>query len=105
MSAFLPPSSSVTSFTPISAASRWMASPVASLPMKPIRRTAGWRTSARPAAGPRPTTADSTPGGRTSANSSPIRSADSGAVSGGFRITALPATSGAAIFAAANMIG
>ena len=50
ISAFLPPSSSVMSFTPTSAASRWMARPVASLPMKPIRRTAGWRTSARPAA-------------------------------------------------------
>jgi hypothetical protein len=73
--------------------------------MKPIRRISGCREIAWPAAGPLPTTTDSRPGGSRGANNSPIRSADSGAASGGLRITALPATSGAAILPAANMIG
>ena len=49
--AFFPPSSSVTVFTrPLSAAPRWIARPVRTLPVKASRRTSGCLTSASPAA-------------------------------------------------------
>jgi len=65
----------------------------------------GCATTASPVAGPAPVRMDSTPGGSTSATSSPRRSADSGVWCGALSSTQLPATSGAAILPAANMIG
>ena len=103
--AFLPPSSSVTVFTPAAAASAWIARPTRSEPMKARRLTSGCALSAWPTPGPSPLTTLSTPAGSRSLKSSPIRSADSGVWSAGLRTTAFPAISGAATLPAAKKIG
>ena len=77
MMGFLPPSSSVTSFSP-SAASRAMMRPVSTEPTNPMRSTSGCRTMAEPVSPP-PVTTFTTPGGRTPSHSSPKRRLESGA--------------------------
>ncbi len=79
--------------------------PVCTEPMKAMRLTRGWRTSASPASAPVPVTMLTTPGGITSWAISARIEADSGLWSDGFSTMVLPAISGAAMREAAKLIG
>ena len=103
MIGFLPPSSSVTSFSP-SAASRAMMRPVSTDPTKPMRSTSGCRTMAEPVSPP-PVSTFTTPGGMMSSHSSAKRRLDSGACSEPFTTTVFPAARAAAAFSTQNRKG
>ena len=80
------------------------ARPVGTLPISATIATSRWPASAAPASLP-PGTTLNTPGGSTPSMSSASRSEESGACSGGFITTVLPAASGAADLPAQNMKG
>ena len=67
--------------------------------------TPGCRTRPAPTGSPSPVITLSTPGGKTSAASRAISSADSGVHSDGLRITVLPAASAGPIFQTAIISG
>ena len=87
-----------------SAPARITARPAFTLPISATLATPGWLASAAPVA-PSPVTTEKTPGGNRSPASSAIRSADSGACSGGLTMTALPAARAEAGLPAQNMNG
>lgn len=68
--------------------------PIATLPVKAMRRTFLCLTKASPATGPIPLSTLKTPGGRMSERISPMRRPDSGAWSGVFTTTVFPTISG-----------
>ncbi len=94
----LPPSSNVSGFS-ASAEALVMARPVSVEPVRLTLPTPRWRTRASPTSSPRPLTMLSTPGGKTSASSSPSRSTDALACSAGLTITVFPAASAYAALA------
>src|SRR6478735_1556051 len=102
ISAFLPPSSSVTGLS-VSAAAFITARPVGTLPISATLATSGWLASTWPTSLP-PGTRFHTPGGRMPSINSASRSEDSGACSGGLTTMVLPAASGAADFPAISGI-
>src|SRR5262249_55541715 len=92
ISAFLPPSSSVTGLS-VSEAAFITARPVGTLPMSATLATSGWLASTWPTSLP-PGTRFHTPGGRMPSINSASRSEDSGACSGGLTTVGLPAAGG-----------
>ena len=90
----------------LAAAARPIERPVSGEPVKLMRRTPVLETSAAPASSPMPWTTLNTPGGKPA---SAVRSAssehDSGAHSGGFRITVQPAARPGAVFHVDSMNG
>src|SRR3984885_3957697 len=103
ISAFFPPSSSITALS-VSDAAFITARPVGTEPISAIIATSLCEASAEPASLP-PGTILNTPGGNMPSVSSARRSEDSGACSGGFITTVLPAARGAPAFPAQNMNG
>ncbi len=104
ISGFLPPNSSVTSFTAVSAAAFWIAMPDAGCPIKAMRFTRGWRTSVSPVSRP-PVTMLTTPGGMICLQISARIEEDSGLCSDGFTTIALPEMIAGAMREAAKPIG
>ncbi len=105
MNGDLPPSSS-DSGVRLAAAALAMIRAVGTDPVKEIRRTPGWATSAAPASSPYPCTTLSTPSGRPASAAMSHRSeAVSGDHSDGFSTTVSPAASAGAIFQVASMSG
>src|SRR6266516_2903518 len=83
-----------------------IADPVAVSPVKEIRFTSGWATSAAPAVSPEPWTTLKTPWGRpTSAIASARRVAVSGDHSAGLSTQVLPAARQGAIFQVESISG
>ena len=101
----LPPSSK-DSGVRLSAAARATALAVGTEPVKAMRATPGWDTSAAPASVPMPWTTLKTPGGMpASAVMSAKRLAVSGAHSGGLRTTVSPAASAGPMRQVASISG
>ena len=100
-----PPSSSVTRFS-AGPAIDMMWRPVAVSPVKAMRRTSGWPTSASPIVAPRPVTTLSTPSGTpASANRRATSSVASGVVDAGLATTVLPLASAGATFVPSRVSG
>jgi hypothetical protein len=105
MLGLLPPSSSVTRFTPAAHAAM-IRLPTAVEPVKTTLATPGCATSAPPVTGPAPGSTWNRPSGSPAASaSSASRSAVSGVASAGLSSTALPAASAGAVPQAAIGIG
>ncbi len=79
--------------------------PVATEPVSETRRTSRCRTRPAPTGSPSPVMTLSTPGGSTSAASSPSRSAVSGVSSDGLSTIVLPVASAGPIFQMAIISG
>src|SRR5690606_29377043 len=94
----LPPSSSVTCFSPLAACSytRW---PLTSPPVKAILATSGCVTSGSPTSAPKPVTTLTTPGGKPASSIGLQNSSIEAEVySDGFTTTVQPAASAGASF-------
>ena len=75
-------------------------------PVKAMRRTSGWPTSASPITEPRPVTTLSTPSGTpASANMRATSSVASGVVAAGLATTVLPLASAGATFVPSSVSG
>ena len=99
----MPPSSSVTRFS-VGAADCITRLPVAVDPVKLILSKPGWLVIHGPRSSP-PVTMFSTPGGSSSAASSPNFSVDSGVKGDGFSTIVLPASSAGPTLNIARIIG
>ena len=90
----------------LAAAAAAMLRPVGTEPVKAIRSTREWDTSAAPASSPTPCSTLNTPGGRPASRTmSPSTDAVSGAHSGGFSTTVFPAARAGATRQVASISG
>ena len=101
----LPPSSSDTGIS-LSTAARAMPLPTAVPPVKAMRLTSGWRTSASPTIEPLPGSTLRMPGGTPAASAMRASSmAMRGVISAGLTTMAQPAANAGAIFCASLAMG